>query len=145
MGIKKYREQLVEAAKQLQCALSELGIEERERLRVKVANKYAGGHTHWLWNYHGGDAQSIRHPDAWQWVDDFVRNSEVILFFNSGDDLAMFRVNGTDLVAILGEFTDEFYVTNENGDFLIAYNHHEYLVACGTAKPWLEGFTNDRK
>ena len=43
------------------------------------------------------------------------------------------------MVAILGETSlFEFYVTDKNASYLLAFNHHDYLIACGEAKNWLK-------
>ena len=36
-----------------------------------------------------------------------------------------------------------FYVTNDNLDYIISYNDHEYLIACGIAETWLRNKVAD--
>ena len=46
--------------------------------------------------------------------------------------------SGTDLVAVLEEsHRSEFYVTNDNVSWLIAYNDHDYLIGVGEAADWI--------
>ena len=47
-------------------------------------------------------------------------------------------VRRDDLVAVLGEtYGFEFYVTNKEKSYLLVFNHHDILMACGDAKNWL--------
>lgn len=36
-----------------------------------------------------------------------------------------------------------FYVTNEETEFLICLNDHDYLIGCGTAFDWVEQMENN--
>ncbi|WP_346768745.1 DUF6756 family protein [Paenibacillus sp. HB172176] len=38
-------------------------------------------------------------------------------------------------------FNVEFYITNKRCDYLLCFNHHDYLIACGEAINWIK----DRK
>lgn len=41
-----------------------------------------------------------------------------------------FDVN--DVVSLLSEFYGyEFYITNNSKDFVLCFNHHDYLIGCG--------------
>ena len=61
------------------------------------------------------------------------------MFFNESDEKKSFLFkNGDDLVAVLGEtYGFEFYVTNKEKSYLLVFNHHDILMACGDAKNWL--------
>ena len=32
----------------------------------------------------------------------------------------------------------EFYITNKKTTYLLAFNHHDYLIACGDSEKWLK-------
>jgi hypothetical protein len=43
-----------------------------------------------------------------------------------------------DAVAVLAESTGfEFYLTDIDATFLLCFNHHDFLIAAGDARPWL--------
>ncbi|MEO6457793.1 MAG: hypothetical protein ABIO92_05915 [Chloroflexia bacterium] len=45
---------------------------------------------------------------------------------------------GTQISRVLGEcFNFEFYVTNPEVEYILCHNHHDFLVATGTATSWL--------
>lgn len=53
---------------------------------------------------------------------------------------------GNNVVKILSEmFNVEFYVTNKNNDYLLSFNHHDILSACGNAKEWLKQYNPSNK
>lgn len=35
-------------------------------------------------------------------------------------------------------FNVEFYVTNKNNEYLLCFNHHDVLIACGDATEWIK-------
>ena len=51
----------------------------------------------------------------------------------------MFAIVGGDaLVRLLGDLPPmEFYLTNAATEYLLCFNHHDYLIACGSAREWL--------
>ncbi len=129
---------VVDAAKELNLKIVELPEGERENIRNSVAHKFAAGSVHWLWEKLNS-ATSIRNGDAWRWIDDFIKGEPILLFFNFGDDKSMFLLyDYKHIVDLLGETSGfEFYITNPKNEFLICFNHHDYLIASGTAESWL--------
>ena len=71
--------------------------------------------------------------------DDFLDSSEAVIFFNWSDERAVFLLpQGSPLVPILEEtYLAEFYLTDREGNFVLCYNHHSYLIAVGTARDWV--------
>jgi hypothetical protein len=57
------------------------------------------------------------------------------MFFNLPDEKAAFTFNkGDDVVSVLSEtYGFEFYLTNRCAEYLICFNHHDVLIACGSA------------
>lgn len=39
-------------------------------------------------------------------------------------------------------FNVEFYVTNKNNEYLLCFNHHDVLIACGDATEWIKKYEN---
>ncbi len=150
---KHYRDHVRAAAKAVNAQITELPGEESRRVRTAVRRKFAdksrvpvAGFTarrmldSWpLWEALHGTV-GVQALDGWRWVSDFVGNNEVIMFFNEDEDQAMFRfADGAQVVPVLEECTPfEFYLTNDSTDYLICFNHHDVLIAAGTAVPWLE-------
>lgn len=85
------------------------------------------------------DCASVQYPGAWRWITEFVGPRECILLFNETEDEEMFSVSsGSALGELLEEtYGFEFYVTDRDVAYLICFNHHDFLICCGTAKTWL--------
>ncbi len=81
----------------------------------------------------------IRDPNCWDCIDEFIQEKEFYLFFDKRDEAIVYVfTQGQLLVDFLNEFPPfVFYITNESLDYLICYNDHDYLIAAGTAEPWL--------
>jgi hypothetical protein len=82
---------------------------------------------------------SVKNPDAWQWISSVPLVGRAILFFEEQEEPIGFAFNsGADVVGALAESTGfEFYLTDEAMNFLLAFNHHDYLSATGAAEGWL--------
>lgn len=132
-------EEIVNVAGELGIKLTELSSEEFEEIIVNVKNIYTAGTRMILWE-NIIDYFSVNDSSAWQWINEFIGDKESILFFNESDEKKAFLIgNGNDLVTILSEtYGFEFYVTNKKITYLLAFNHHDYLIACGDSKKWLK-------
>ena len=86
-------------------------------------------------------ASGINIADSWMWIGDFIKNNTVILFFNKdlGDNFYEIE-NGSMFTKFYDEECGviEFYITDVDTNFLLAYNHSQCLVALGTAREWLK-------
>ena len=49
-------------------------------------------------------------------------------------------MGGADSWRCIGDFMKEFYITDSEASFLLAYNEAQCLIAMGTAADWLEGY-----
>lgn len=78
--------------------------------------------------------------ELWKYISEFIGETECIVFFNVEDDSNMIRLySGDDLKFMLEETCGyEFYITDEKYSYLICFNHHDILYACGRAIKWLE-------
>ncbi|PAD66658.1 hypothetical protein CHH83_22945 [Bacillus sp. 7586-K] len=85
---------------------------------------------------------AVSNDNAWRWIDEFIVNNQAILFFNPSEEKVSFEFNnGEDIVKVLENCYDfEFYVSNRSLDYLICFNHHRILYACGTASKWLSKY-----
>ena len=77
---------------------------------------------------------------AWSYLKNFIGKNECIIFFDPRDDKDMFWVSsGSDLDYIISEtYEFEFYITDENCSYLLAFSHHDILYGCGVAKKWVK-------
>ena len=134
------REQISASAELIGIKYQELSFEEANKIKTNIAKKYTLGKNETPFWEHYTDKISIQNEEAWKWVSDFIGNSESILFFNTSDDkLAYLFFSGKDLVEILGEiYNVEFYITNKEFEYLLTFNHHDFLIACGSAIDWLK-------
>lgn len=116
---------------------------ERARILNSLYSKYCKNnqYTYPLWE-HLRIYTGVSFPFAWSWFDTILANKEVLLFFELQDDERMFQVeNGSDIPKILEEsYRFNFYVSNKETSFLLAYNDHENLIATGEAIDWLCDF-----
>jgi hypothetical protein len=65
---------------------------------------------------------------------------QVIVLFNRYEDKsAVLLEDSSKLLPIINDtYGFEFYVTDKPVSFLLCYNHHEILSACGDAEQWLK-------
>ncbi|MFC1285451.1 DUF6756 family protein [Bacillus paralicheniformis] len=136
------KEQILAAAKSVDIKVNELSTNDTEIIFHNLANKYANGKKRFpLWEFVENDF-SVQNQDAWQWIADYIADSEAILMFNPSDEKSSYKIEGgNNVVKILSEmFNVEFYVTNKNNDYLLSFNHHDILSACGNAKEWLKQY-----
>jgi hypothetical protein len=154
-----YRDQVRTAAKVVNARITELSAEQSQQVRAAVLQRFVDGSRipsagfskrrtleSWpLWEALRG-AASVQAVDGWRWVSDFVGNSTVVMFFNEDEDRTMFRfADGAQLVPVLEECTPfEFYLTNDDAEYLICFNHHDVLIGAGTAALWLEQRSENR-
>jgi hypothetical protein len=148
------REQIITATKSQNIKIREIEIEEIEFLINQLKNKFATANDPsivlpeeknvLLWETLKDD-ESVRHKEAWRWLDDLIGNNESIMFFNPSDEATAFLFNkGDDIVSILNEtFGFEFYLTNQDTEYLVCFNHHDVLIACGLARDWLNNYITE--
>lgn len=134
--------QISVAAKSEKIEVIELSVEETKHLFHQLADKYTDGKLMFpLWEYFTQDL-AVNNADAWQWIDEFIANSDAVLLFNPTDSSTSFKVvGGKNVVKLLAEmFSVEFYVTNIELDYLLCFNHHDVLIACGKSMEWLKKY-----
>ncbi len=121
-----------------------LDDEIKNNLLNQIGGKYLVSNLKFpLWERLISDT-ATRDDISWSDIDKFILNNEVVLFFNNRDERKMYKfTSGKDVVFVLSElFYIEFYLTDINTNYLICFNHHDILFGNGTAKLWVEEFTN---
>lgn len=85
------------------------------------------------------DDVSVCDENAWSWVGEYVGDEKALMFFPGKENIVIGFANGKDVVTILeNSFGFEFYITNAATDYVLCFNHHDYLIACGKAVKWLK-------
>jgi hypothetical protein len=129
----------MEAMQATDSKIGEMSLLESQFFREKVITKYSNGEDLFpLWEFMSSDFY-VRDSSAWEWLDEFLKGNEFCFFFDKREEpvIYLFEKNQS-LVTFLENFPGyDFYVTNENLDFLISFNDSDYLSASGTAEPWL--------
>ena len=148
--LKSIRQQILEAADLTHVSVLELSKEASTSTRELVEQRFAReararaglSRGEFLWERFV-DKVGVRDEWAWMWLDDFVIDNDVILFFNERQEKTMFKLKArSKLSLLLGEtYPFEVYLTDELVDFVLCFNHHDYLIATGRAKAWLTGRT----
>ncbi|PKL77349.1 MAG: hypothetical protein CVV27_05775 [Candidatus Melainabacteria bacterium HGW-Melainabacteria-1] len=92
----------------------------------------------WLWE-NLVESEGVVEPRAWEWIKEIHFAQEIVMFFNDWDEEDMFLFpDPQSVTTVLGDCYDfEYYLTNMSTDFLITFNHHDGVSACGTAMAWL--------
>ncbi|MGE0791849.1 MAG: hypothetical protein AB7S26_39610, partial [Sandaracinaceae bacterium] len=76
---------------------------------------------------------------AWRRLEEFVVDSFVLLVADSQGTCGFAFEAGAPLVAIIADCSGfEFYVTDHENSYVIAYNDHDYLIGAGRARSWVE-------
>jgi len=133
------KNEIIRASKYLEINVTELSPLESKTITDKIVKKYAHGKkTRFLWENFTNEL-GINNKNAWEWIKEIIGNNETIMFFNPEDNSIAFKFfNGKDVDDVLGEtFGFEFYLTNKTIDYVLCFNHHDVLIACGKAKEWL--------
>ena len=83
--------------------------------------------------------ESVQDSDSWSLIRGGVSSGAVVMFFEKDRDFSMVRFShGGDVVAVLRECTGfEFYLTNPEAEYLLCFNHHDFLIGAGTAEDWI--------
>lgn len=110
------------------------------KLRVRFADSTSGLP---LWETIAEDT-SRKRANGWLDIGKYVGDSQCLLITEQ-DGGAVYRVsNGKDLTRLLSECPGfEFYVTNEDHDYLLCHNHHDYLIGAGNSAEWVAGLSDD--
>lgn len=98
--------------------------------------KFGAGKGGQLWEALA-EKTSCWYREAWRWIAEYL-DRESILFFAPGS--AVFELSdGVELVDVIGECSCfEFYVTDRALSFVLCFNDHDFLIASGDARSWLD-------
>ena len=136
------KNEILQTAKSLNINISEVSKNETKALINLIINKYANFEKKdHLWEGFKEEF-SIKNQNAWKWIDKILNDQKIIMFFNPNDEFVAFEFcDKRDIVTILhNTYGFEFYLTNKKLDYVICFNHHDYLIACGKAIKWLKEY-----
>lgn len=134
--------QIEETAKDRKIQIKKLSVDKTKDIVEEIKLKYCNqipGRSLWETICDTAECVAVSNDDAWKWIAEFIEANQAILFFNPSEETVSFEFNnGEDIVNVLENCFDfEFYVSNRNMDYLICFNHHRILYACGSAFRWL--------
>lgn len=123
-----------------------LDEEEEETIRNNITEKYIDKNKK---NMNFFDDMLIEHEvgigyiaGSWRWIRDYIENKEVIMFNAHWEGNSIKLYDGSVFIDYYETtMLDEFYITNENTDFLLSYNDSCCLWAFGEAGAWLKSTT----
>lgn len=134
-------------SKTLADACSSLGVrflrmdeDESLILRQKLVHRYSSTNEYKypLWDHLVRPA-TYSNPSGWKLLGDYLGHQRTLLFFEWTDceDVFVFE-DGADVVPVLAE-THGFvlYLSNERLDYLLCFNDHDSILACGDAAHWV--------
>lgn len=130
--------EITAVAHELDLGIRILPAADRDQLRERIGARYSR-RRNWMWE-DLPDRSSVQDVDGWQRISRFVGSRTCILLFDVDEEVEMFEVpSGEALESLLANtFHFEFYVTDLDASYLICFNHHDMLIGCGTARPWVE-------
>lgn len=135
------KNEIDDAVATLSFKLGEMSLLEAKFFRERMASKFLkdGIDAFPLWERVLFPRFSVRDVNAIDWLDEFIRNQETIMFFHKDDHSIIYNINkGQSLSLFLNEIPYQMYhFTNESLDYLICFSDANYLIAAGTAEPWL--------
>lgn len=128
-----------------------LDKEEEETIRKNIAEKYIDKNK----KYEISTSDMLKseigtrigHIDgSWKWIRRYIENKEIVFFFDYKKSRYIKLYDGAMFAQFYYDFTyrhfmaykKEFYITNENTDFLIIYDHLMNLLTYGEAEKWLK-------
>ena len=132
---KMHHEEILETITELKINYTLIDKGSSDGIYKIILNKFSNRDQYYfpLWDHLMENSISIKAEYAWDRFNKLLGNREVILFFDLEDDPYMFKINDSaNLVSIFeNSYRMVFYLTNPTYDFLLAYNDHDYLIACG--------------
>ena len=130
------------------CQAKRISNEDEEDVWLNIINKFTKHPNNyiqensWIWE-DLVDEVSVCNSEAWCWISEFISNSECYFVVNHcGNKCVYIFESGYSLVNMYDATYQniEFYVTDMEYTYLLAFNHEDYLCACGRAKDWLIDF-----
>jgi len=139
VNILQISEEIRRGIKDNNIEVSILSKETAEDLNTRIKKRYCqNGGSCFLWE-RLSDYDSISDINGWIRITEFVGKRKCIMFLDERESFEYYEFNnGQDLKTLLCDtYGFEFYITNATADYLICFNHHDYLIGCGSARAWV--------
>ena len=96
-----------------------------------------------VWEQFQNDT-SRRLPDGWNLICDYASHRPILLFCEEDRFIGYQFKSGEDLRIVLRECPGfEFYATNENVEYVLCHNHHDYLIGVGACASWISTLNDE--
>src|SRR5262249_29584440 len=131
--------EVMEAAARIGCRANPLPDHALTDLRAQLTERFASGLRRIpMWEYFA-ESSSVQEAKAWTWLAEFTAGKPLIMFFDPDEDRSGVAFDDGNCIGnVLGECTGfEFYLTNPEGDYIICFNHHDFLIGTGSAMDWI--------
>jgi hypothetical protein len=132
--------QIRAAAEGLRIHVDEISTLEAQRIYDTVKVRFTDGSSGWLWEHWAAQSESIADPRGWEAATEFIGDRPCIMLFNPFEEGVAFSFqSGRDVCEALANCSNfEFYLTDSETTFILAFNHHDCLFAVGEAAvKWL--------
>jgi hypothetical protein len=146
----KIKSEILSVSQEMSIAAEEIQREQSEDIRISMIRKFAKDDTYknYIWsNFPPRSFASCQDSNAWLLIKLFLQGRKnVLMLFNQSDEESVLKFpDGEKIVPLLLECDDfEYYLTSEDYEYLICFNHHDSLMAAGSALPWLEKLTDEQ-
>jgi len=106
-------------------------------MRHRLHDRFISSSNRPMWE-NFTSAVSIYNPEGWRMIDEYIMRKPFILFFDQEEDATMIEFpEGNEITPVLEDCSGfEFYVTNCETDYILCFNHHDFLIGTGEASKW---------
>lgn len=127
------KDEIIKVSRNHRIEFKEISADKFNFTRIKLEKKFCNKKKLFMWE-NFKDSFSVYNVYGWRLINKILNEEPVILFFNKDDFSSGFLFNSIkDIMMILSESIGfEFYLTNEYLDFILCFNHHDYLIATGS-------------
>jgi hypothetical protein len=138
-------EWIVEAIRTNVVSANRIPSSRVETLLAVIENQFTGtdDREHPLWERFSNDV-SRRRMDGWSLICNYASHKPILLYCEHNQFAAYQFMSGEDLRTVLNDCPGfEFYVTNEDLDYVLCHNHHDYIIGVGACQPWLSTLSEE--
>lgn len=120
-----------------------LTLQEKMHIKLLIENIYINQNKRYGFSLFDvlkiEESVSVNCFSSWSWICDFIKDKNIIVFFDYKEGEYIELSNGSIFVEFYEDSPkEEFYIIDLHGTFLLGYNHSNCLFAMGTAADWLE-------
>jgi len=125
---------------------SEVGIHDWETIEKKIWSVFTvRSHSSWRWNLLKVPYFSFRHPESYKYLTQLASDEERVYFIvedrvNGKTKFWIYEGKMMAVQMILQEMYSyhEFYIVSKQYEWILCYNHHDFMVGTGPMMPKLQ-------